>query len=172
MFGWHYNEPVGSLLLKICSCHIWLCLFLYSWKTFSMQFKSNVCGNFKDLCSPQESTKQKSLHRWETEVTYSCALAFWWQWWLHLMSPDSCFSSTFHMGHPPPPRDSKCLYSGPDLPEQELCLSCLNELQNGNSPEPSLSLGQRVPSRNEDPAKGLCLFLAFAHELAHTVLLK
>lgn len=71
-----------------------------------------------------------------------------------------------------PPRDSKCLYSGPDLPEQELCLSCLNELQNGNSPEPSLSLGQRVLSRNEDPAKGLCLFLVFAHELAHTVFLK
>ena len=75
----------------------------------------------------------------------------------------TCLLFFFYLSHGTPlplaPRDFKCLYSGPDLPEQELCLSCLNELQNGNSPEPSLSMGQRVPGRNEDPPKRLCLFL-------------
>lgn len=71
----------------------------------------------------------------------------------------ACLLFFFYLSHatPLPLRDSKCLYSGPDLPEQELCLSCLNELQNGNAPEPSLGLGQRVPGRNEDPAKGTLL---------------
>lgn len=127
----------------------------------------------KNLCSPlgihkaqhhfTERPKQRG------EVTYSGPMAFWGQSRLHLMSPASlclCFTGTFE----PLMSIPSAFCSGLDLPEQELCLSCLNELRNGISPEPSPILSGRVPGRESrarmkillsDSASSWCLTTAW-----------
>lgn len=58
--------------------------FSYNWKNFLMQFKSNICGKSKNVCSPLGSRKHSTRFRderpgRESEVTYSGSAASWCQ---------------------------------------------------------------------------------------------
>lgn len=156
--------------------------YLLFFLTLSKNFKSNLnqimsVETLKNLCSP--SGIHKAQHHFierpkqRGKVTYSGPMAFWGQSRLHLMSPASlclCFTGTFE----PPMLIPSAFCSGLDLPEQELCLSCLNELRNGISPEPSSILSGRVPGWESragmkillnDSASSWCLTTGLAHPI-------
>lgn len=67
-----------------------------------MQFKSNICGNSKNICSPQGSVKHSSHFRderprRESGVTYSGSMASWCQSGCLSCCLTWRFSSTFHV---------------------------------------------------------------------------